>query len=271
MLAKSQPARSQGVAMPTALVRPPGPRLAEGIVTHIARQSIDVERAKRQWTSYVDAIRGAGWDTLEVAPAADCPDAVFVEDTVVVYENVAVITRPGADSRTAETAGTEEVVDALGYRVERIPAPGRLDGGDVLKVAHTIYVGCGGRTNEDGIQTLRRILEPCGAAVLSVPVSKVLHLKSAVTALPDGTVVGFPPLVDDPTVFPDFRPVPEESGAHVVLLGENRLLTAADCPETAKLFSDLGYTIIPVDISEFQKLEGCVTCLSVRLRHLPMK
>jgi dimethylargininase len=104
--------------------------------------------------------------------------------------------------------------------------------------------------------------------VIAVPITKVLHLKSAVTALPDGTVIGYPPLVDDASVFPRFRSVPEESGAHVVLLGGDRLLMAADCPRSAELFAGIGYELVVVDISEFQKLEGCVTCLSVRLREL---
>ena len=94
----------------------------------------------------------------------------------------------------------------------------------------------------------------------------MLHLKSAVTALPDGTVIGYEPLVDDPQVFEAFEPVPEESGSHVVLLGEDRLLMAASAPKSAQLFEQLGYTPVVVDISEFEKLEGCVTCLSVRLR-----
>jgi len=156
----------------------------------------------------------------------------------------------------------------LGYPVAEIAAPGTLDGGDVLKVGDTVYVGHGGRSNSDGIAQLGAILEPLGATLVTIPVRKVLHLKSAVTALPDGSIVGFPPLVDDLELFPNFRGVPEESGAHVVLLGDGKLLMAADCPASAELFTDLGYTPVPVDISEFQKLEGCVTCLSVRLRGL---
>jgi dimethylargininase len=257
--------------MTTAVIRQPGPRLAEGIVTHIARHALDLDLAGRQWSAYVEALHGAGWQTIEVPAADDCPDAVFVEDTVVVVENLAVMTRPGADLRRPEIAGTEQVLTALGYRIERITTPGTLDGGDVLKVADTIYVGCGGRTNGDGIRQLRHLLEPLGAHVIGVPISKVLHLKSAVTALPDGTVIGYPPLVDEPRMFPHFLAVPEESGAHVVVLGEDRLLIAADCPASAELFTDLGYTPIAVDISEFQKLEGCVTCLSVRLRDLPVR
>jgi dimethylargininase len=253
---------------PTALIRPPGLRLAEGLVTHIDRVPVDPPRAARQWVAYVEALESAGWDLVEVPPADDCPDSVFVEDAVVMFRNLAVITRPGADQRKPEVIDVEKVVDGLGCSINRIRAPGTLDGGDVLKVGDTVYVGRGGRTNAEGVAQLRSILQPLGADVITVPVQKVLHLKSAVTALPDGTVIGYPPLVDDPAVFDRFRPVPEESGAHVVLLGDDKLLMAADAPRSAALFADLGYEPVIVDISEFEKLEGCVTCLSVRLRHL---
>jgi dimethylargininase len=251
---------------PTALIRRPGPRLAEGLVTHIERVPVDLALAVRQWEAYGAALETAGWDLVEVPPADDCPDAVFVEDTVVMYRDVGVIARPGADERKPEIIETEKVLESLGCSMNRIRAPGTLDGGDVLKEGHSVYVGSGGRTNAEGVAQLRAILEPLGARVIAVPVNKVLHLKSAVTALPDGTVIGYPPLVDDDAVFDRFRPVPEESGAHVVLLGDDRLLVAADAPRSAELFTDLGYQLVTVDINEFQKLEGCVTCLSVRLR-----
>lgn len=254
----------------TALVRRPSPRMAEGIVTHLERSPVDYERALGQWAGYVEALRSAGWKAVEVLPADDCPDGVFVEDTMVVYRNVAVIARPGADPRRPEVIEAEKAIEGLGYSLNRIRPPGTLDGGDVLKVGDTIYVGRGGRTNTEGVAQLRAILGPVGATVIAVPVSSVLHLKSAVTALPDGTVIGYPPLVDAPEVFARFRPVPEESGAHVVLLGGDRLLMAADCPRTEELFADLGYQPVVVDIGEFQKLEGCVTCLSVRLRNRPV-
>lgn len=254
---------------PRALVRRPGPRLADGLVTHIERQPVDLSLAQRQWDGYTQALEDCGWYLVEVPPAEDCPDAVFVEDTMVVFRNVAVIGCPGAPSRRPETSAAERAVEALGYSLNRIRPPGTLDGGDVLKVGDTLYVGRGGRTNAAGIAQLRRILTPIGAKVVAVPVSRVLHLKSAVTALPDGTVIGYPPLVDDPLMFPRFMPVPEESGAHVVVLDDERLLIAADCPRSAEMFRELGYRPVSVDISEFQKLEGCVTCLSVRLRTVP--
>jgi dimethylargininase len=249
-----------------ALVRRPGPRLAEGLVTHIERSSIDVQLADLQWVAYVDALRAEGWEVHEVEPEPHCADAVFVEDTMVVYGDVAVISLPGAESRRPEIEAAERAAAGLGLTIERITLPGTLDGGDVLKVGSTVYVGQGGRTNAEGIAQLAAHLEPRGATVVTVPISKVLHLKSAVTALPDGTVIGFEPLVDDPSVFPQFLAVPEEGGSHVVLLGGNRLLMSADAPRSAELFASLGYEPVQVDISEFVKLEGCVTCLSVRVR-----
>jgi dimethylargininase len=247
-----------------ALVRRPGPRLGEGIVTHVERRPVDVVQARAQWDGYVVALEKNGWETVEAPPADDAPDGVFVEDVVVVFGHVAVVARPGADARRIETAGAEQAVMELGYTVERILEPGTLDGGDVLKIRDRIYVGVGGRTNEEGARQLREVFALLGATVIKVPVRNVLHLKSAVTALPDGSVVGYAPLV--PPYFRDFVSMPEESGAHLLLLRGGKVMLAADCPRSAELIAARGYDPVQVDISEFQKLEGCVTCLSVRLR-----
>ena len=252
--------------MTIALVRAPSSRLAEGIVTHIDRAPVDVGLAERQWATYVDALRGVGWQIREVPVLESAPDCVFIEDTVVMFHDLAVITRPGDDRRKPEVTAVEPIVRELGCRVERIIAPGTLDGGDVLKVGDTIYVGLGGRTNQAGIDQFAALLTPLGARVIQVPVTNVLHLKSAVTALPDGTVIGWDPAVDDPTLFPKYLSMPEESGAHVVVIDDQRVLMAADAPQSAALLRSRGYEVICVDISEYEKLEGCVTCLSVRLR-----
>jgi len=252
-----------------ALVRRPSSRLAEGLVTHIERQAVDVDLAAQQWDAYVEALNGAGWATLEAPPMEECPDGVFIEDDVVMYGDRAVVARPGADERKPETAPIADLLEGLGYDVVSIEAPGTLDGGDVLKHDGTVWVGLGGRTNQAGVDQLTRLLEPSGARVVPVPITKVLHLKSGVTALPDGTVIGYEPLVDDPDIWPEFLAVPEESGAHVVLLGGDTVLMSADAPESKRLFEERGLHVVAVDISEFIKLEGCVTCLSVRLRHAP--
>ncbi len=248
----------------TALVRAPSSRLAEGIVTHISRTPVDVTRARAQHAAYVGVLAACGWTTQQVPAAEDCPDSVFVEDTVVVCEDLAVLTRSGASARRAEVAGVAATARSLGLRTAAIQEPGTLDGGDVLQAGHTVYVGRGGRTNGAAIRQLRALLAPLGRIVVAVPLSGVLHLKSAVTALPDGTFLLLPQLVPA-GLFPAVRPVDEESGCHVVPLGADRVLIAASAPRTAQLLDDIGFSPVVVDISEFEKLEGCVTCLSVLL------
>jgi dimethylargininase len=249
-----------------ALVRRPGPRLAEGLVSHRIPAPVDLDLAERQWHGYVDSLRAEGWELIEVPPADDCPDAVFVEDTVVVHGDLAVISRPGADERKPEIAGTEATLASLGFRISRIEAPGTLDGGDVLKVQGVVFVGVSGRTNASGAEQLAKLLRPLSVRVVAVPVSRVLHLKSCVTALPDGTIVGFAPLVDEPGLWPSFLSVPEEAGAHVVVLDSSAVLMSTRAPATRAIFESRGLSVVAVDISEYEKLDGSVTCLSVRLR-----
>ncbi len=249
-----------------AFVRSPSPRLAEGLLTHLERQPVDLDRARGQWRAYVDALEQVGWIVTEVDPAPDCPDSVFIEDTVVLFGEAGVVTRPGATQRRPETDAVAQALADAGVRLAHVVAPGTLDGGDVLKVGSQVWVGVGGRTNDDGAAQLAAHLEPLGATVTPVPVTRVLHLKSAVTALPDGTVIGHEPLVDDPGAFPSFLAVPEESGAHVVVIDDSTVLMAADAPQTAAMLRARGLEVVTVDISEFIKLEGCVTCLSVRQR-----
>jgi dimethylargininase len=251
---------------PIALVRRPGPRLADGIVTQAVRPPIDDALAAQQWNRYVDALRTSGWQIVEVEPADDCPDAVFVEDALVMFDELAVLTLPGAPSRRPETGGAEAAARALGFDPVRIEPPATLDGGDVLKVGRVAYVGVSGRTNMHAVEQLQEVLAGRGWDVRPVPVTKVLHLKSAVTALPDGTVVGYADHVDDPAAFDRFMAVPEPSGSHVVVLGDDRVLMAGGAPKSVALFRSLGLEPIEVGISEFEKLDGCVTCLSVRIR-----
>ena len=138
-----------------------------------------------------------------------------------------------------------------------------LDGGDVLRrYGGKVWVGRGGRTNQEGIDQLASLLSELGAEVITVPLTKVLHLKTAVTALPDGTVVGYEPLVDDPDMFENFMAVPEEAGAHVVLLGGNKVLMSTSAPKTKELFEARGLDVVAVDISEYEARGLCD--LSVR-------
>jgi len=254
---------------PCILARRPSPLLAAGELTHLDRVAVDAELALAQWRGYVDAFRGRGWDVAEIEPADEHPDGVFVEDAAVIFGDLAVLTSPGADSRRGELATIAPVLDGIARATHRIELPGTLDGGDVLKVGRIVYVGRSARTNDAGVEQLRAIVEPAGWTVVPVPVTKVLHLKSAVTALPDGAIIGRRENVDDPGVFPEFVEVPEEHGTAVVDLGDGALLMSADAPQTAALLRDRGYDVVAVSVTEFEKLEGCVTCLSVRIRHTP--
>lgn len=256
---------------PAAFIRRPSPRLAAGLVTHVERShDVDPALALRQWEGYVAALQAAGYSTVEVPPAPDCPDSAFVEDTMIIVDRLAVITAPGAPERAAEVVAAREAAAAAGFEVVDLadaPVDGvaHLDGGDVLKVGRTIYVGVGGRTTHAGTEALAHHLAAVDRTVVAVPISKTLHLKSQVTALPDETVVGYRPLVDDPDSWPHFLAVPEPEGAHVVALGDRTVLMADAAPRTAELLAARGLEVITVPISEFIKLEGCVTCLSVRL------
>lgn len=252
--------------MPRLFVRRPSSRLAEGELTHLDRVPVDAALALAQWRAYVEVFASRGWEVIEIDPADDQPDGVFVEDAVVMFDRLAVLCRAGAVSRRGETESVRAAVAASGIEIAEIDEPGTLDGGDVLKVGRTVYVGASSRTNAAGIAQLRELLAPRGWEVREIPVTKVLHLKSGVTALPDGTVVGFEPLIDDASLFPVFAGVPEEHGTAVVVLDDETVLLSADAPATAAEHRSRGLEVVTVDVSEFEKLEGCVTCLSVRVR-----
>ncbi|WP_017597534.1 dimethylargininase [Nocardiopsis lucentensis] len=245
-----------------ALTRRPSPEMERGILTHVPRSSVDPVLAMRQHVIYQEALASAGWRVVEVDPAPGHPDSVFVEDTVVVCGDLAVLTRPGAEERRGEVEGVEASVRSLGLRVARVEAPGTLDGGDVLQVGETVYVGVGGRTNAEGADQLARLLKPFGREVKRVEFKAVLHLKSAVTALPDGSLIGLPDLVDA-TALPPIRRAPEEPGAHVLPLGGRDILVSAAAHATIHELTAEHWRVLPVDVSEFEKMEGCVTCLSV--------
>lgn len=257
-----------------ALVRAPSPRLAEGLVTHVERSdSVDADLARRQWDAYRGALATAGFELIEVESAPDLPDSVFVEDALLTVGDLAIVTAPGARERREEVNGVRVAAHRLGLETVELAdghrgehdEPARLDGGDVLTIGDTLYVGVGGRTTHTGATALGRVVADAGRRVKVVPISRTLHLKSQVTALPDGTVVGHPPLVDDPERWDSFLAVPEPEGAHVVVLNEQTVLMSDAAPRSAELFRARGLSVVTVDVSEFVKLEGCVTCLSVRL------
>jgi len=171
-----------------ALTRAVSPAMARCELTHLAREPIDVARARAQHARYAQALADLGCAVAEVSPAPDLPDSVFVEDTALVLDEIAIVTRPGAPSRRPEV---EDVHAALArYRpVIRIKAPGTMDGGDLLRVGRTIFVGRSRRTNDDGISQLSAIAAPHSYDVRPVEVSGCLHLKSAATAIGDAMLL----------------------------------------------------------------------------------
>jgi dimethylargininase len=249
-----------------AMVRAPASTLAKGQLTHLKRKPVRYSVAQEQWLAYVAALEAEGFRIRHIDADDAFPDCVFIEDTVVMLGQVAVVTSPGAESRKGEQDAIEASVLDLGLETRHIRLPGTLDGGDVLKVGKTIYVGNSSRTNSEGIRQFRAIAIELGYEVVAVPVTKTLHLKSSVTALPDGTVIGHSSLVDAPSVFERYLEVPEVEGVAVVVLTNNSVLMSASAPKTAELIGGLGYRVTTVKINEFEKLEGCVTCLSVRIR-----
>ena len=181
--------------MLVALTREVSPSLARCELTHLAREPIDVARAVAQHAAYEAALAGLGCTLVRLRAEPDLPDAVFVEDTAVVLDELAVVTRPGAESRRAETAS---VARALGsYRtLRRIEPPGTLDGGDVLVAGRRVFVGRSRRSDPAGVAGLRGHLEPLGYAVESVALGDCLHLKSAATLVAPDTLLANPSWTD---------------------------------------------------------------------------
>jgi dimethylargininase len=247
-----------------ALVREVSPEIVRCELTHLARAPIDLERARAQHAEYVAALAELGCDIEWLPPEPELPDAVFVEDTAIVLEDFAVITRPGAESRRAELPS---VVTALGrYRpLHHITAPGTLDGGDVLRMGRALYVGETLRTNAEGIDQLAAIVTRRGYAVCAVPVHGCLHLKSAVTALNERTA-----LINrewtEVARFAGRRLVdidPAEPFAANTLAVGDALIHAAEFPRTGAILAGAGFTVRPVPASELAKAEGGVTCCSL--------
>jgi dimethylargininase len=250
-----------------AVTREVSPALGDCELSYVPREAIDVARAGAQHHDYQRALEILGCRLLTLPAEPDLPDSVFVEDVAIVLDEVAVLTRPGALSRRAEVASVAEVL--RGYRsVLAIAAPGTLDGGDVLRVGRTLYVGESARSNAEGIAQLRELLAGHGYAVQGVPTRGCLHLKSAVTPLGDDTLLLQPEWVDRDR-FADFRVIevdPAEPHAANVLRIGDALVMPASFPRTRQRLLDAGFQVTAVDVSELQKAEGAVTCCSLVFR-----
>jgi dimethylargininase len=235
-------------------------------LTHLEREPIDLVTARDQHRRYEDALRDAGISVTRAAPRDDLPDAVFVEDTALVLDEIAVMTRPGARRRRDEVASVREVLSRHRPLVS-IEEPATLDGGDVLVLGRDVFVGLTARSSLAGVEQLRAILSPLGYVVRGVAVDGCLHLKSAVTRAGANTLVANPEWVD-PASFPGWNVIPvdasEPRAGNVLWLGGGLTIVSDSFPNTnARLATASGSRIVPVPASELAKAEGGVTCCSL--------
>jgi dimethylargininase len=249
-----------------AFLREVSPGLAACELSFLARAPIDIERAREQHAHYAAELTALGCSIEWLEPLPANPDAVFVEDTAVVLPEVAVITRPGVASRRGEVASVAASL-ATHRPLRRITAPGTLEGGDVVHIGRNLYVGASGRSNAAGIEQLRIALAPFGYRVTSVAMRDCLHLKSACTFIaPDILVVN--PVWVDPKVL-DVRTVIEvdegETFAANTLTVQGVTLVSAAFPRTEQRLREAGVTTRALAVSELQKAEAALTCMSLML------
>lgn len=248
-----------------AITHVPSPKMNDAVRTFIERRPIDLERAALQHAEYRRALERAGADVVLLDVNVAHADAVFVEDTAVVLDELAVVTSMGAPSRRDEVRGIELELGRHRTEIARIEPPATLEGGDVLRVGRTLLVGASARTNSAGLSSLAHIAARHGYDVRSVPFSGCLHLKTACTALPDGTMLLNPRWLDarDLEGFSVLHVAEDEpDAANVVLVGD-RVVMASAHPRTIDLVRGRGFHVDAVDLSEFAKAEGCGTCLSL--------
>lgn len=248
-----------------AITRTPAPTMEFGI-TEANLGKPDHELALGQHAEYVEALKSIGLEVLNLPPTPEYPDAHFVEDTAVVTPGAVVISRPGAESRRGEEETIEPVV-ARHRPVLRIEIPGTLDGGDVMATDNVFFIGISRRTNEDGARQLGEILERCGAKWRVIQVHEGLHLKSCASYLGENTLLLEESLAEAPE-FGSFKKIlaaGAEKGAASSLTVNETLFVPKGFPLTAAKLEAAGYSPMELDISEMQKMDGGLTCLSIRL------
>jgi dimethylargininase len=255
--------------MLTALVKSPAPSLVDACeLTFLDRVPMDFELLQAQHAAYRQALVRAGAHVVTLDASPDLPDSAFVEDTAVVLDQLAIITRPGAPSRQSEPAYVEPALTPY-RRLERMQPPGTLDGGDVLLIGRRLFVGASTRTNAEGVRQLEQIAQSLGYTIIPVRVLGSLHLKTACTALDANTILLNPDGID-PEPFQGFErivvPADESFGANVLPVAE-RLIANEAFPRTLDLIArhcqSSGVQLIPVNLSEFGKAEAGLTCLSL--------
>ena len=223
-------------------------------------------RAVEQHAAYVEALRSCGLAVTVLAADEEYPDSVFIEDTAVLGERMAVTTRPGATSRRGEERSVALALEKFYSRLETILAPGTLEGGDVMRAGDRFFIGLSERTNPSGAQQLAAILQRHGYEAVLVPLREVLHLKTGISYLEDNLLLAAGEFLGHPLLssFTAIPVPPSESYAANSLWLNNRVLVPSGFPLTRAAIEKAGYETLPVDVSEFRKLDGGLSCLSLR-------
>lgn len=251
--------------MQQAIVREPCPEMIYGL-TKASMGSPDYQKALDQHAAYVEALRSCGLKVLVLEPDSEFPDSTFVEDVALCTSEFAVITNPGAPSRNGERVGMRVVLDSFFDRLESIESPGKLDAGDVLMTGNHFFIGISERSNHQGADQLIRILEKYKCTGEKVPLAQMLHLKTGVSYLENNLLLVSGEFQDHPS-FKEFRKIgihPEEAYAANSLWVNDRVLVPKGFPMTRKAIEEAGYQTLVLDVSEFQKLDGGLSCLSLR-------
>jgi dimethylargininase len=250
-----------------AIVRPPCAAFASGLTTS-GLGPPDLERARDQHARYADTLTGCGIAVTHLADEPAFPDGTFVEDTAVLTGRGAVLCRPGAPSRQGEIAAIREAVMRVCPVVGEITSPGTVDGGDVCEAGSTFFIGLSGRTNAEGARQLAAILGRVGYAAVNVDVreSGMLHLKSGIAWLGGTTLLGVEPLASsDAFAGCDVVRVDcEEAYAANCVALNGKVLLASGFPKIERALRDRGHDVVLVPMSEFQKMDGGLSCLSLR-------
>jgi dimethylargininase len=248
-----------------AIVRQPGNSLVNGITT-AGLGAPDYELALKQHGQYIDALEQCGLEVTVMPADENYPDGLFIEDAALVMSGCAVSTRPGASERRGEVDKVASELLSFYEQVEAIEAPGTLDAGDIMMVGQHFYIGLSERSNQAGAEQLIEILKAHGYSGSMVAFSEALHLKSSVSYLENNRLVITGELCGKPA-FAEFDHIviaADEAYAANCVWINNRVLVASGYPNTSKLIADLGYEVIELDVSEFRKLDGGLSCLSLR-------
>lgn len=250
--------------MLTVITHLPSPALQECELTFLDSKPIDIKKAQEEHKNYIAMIEQCGAKVITFDDNINLPDSVFVEDPIIVFDEIAILTSMGAESRRAESANVEKLFSK--YRdIKKIDLPAKIEGGDVLQIGKHIFVGKSARTNSDGIRALRDILSPYGYDVTAVKVSGCLHLKTGCTALDESTLLINPEWVDT-KAFQGFKliviPKEEPFAANILKINDTICMNKA-FPKTIEIVKSLGYNVKSTDISEFVKAEAGLTCMSV--------